>query len=143
MVYGDFNDLNRRTSADKLLRDKSFNIAKDPKYIRYQRGLVSVVYKFFDEKTSGSGIRYEKIYNKELTGELHKPIVRTSNKGKLHSPFIYNIWGAYLADMQLISTFNKGFRFSLCLIDIYRKSSWVIPLKIKKKLQLLMLFKKS
>ena len=143
MAYEDFKDLNRRTSADKLLRDKSFNIAKDPKYARYQRGLASVVYKFFDKKTSGSGIRNENIYSKELAEELHKPIIRTFNIGKLHSPFIENIWGAYLADMQLIGKFNKGFRFSSCVTDIYRKYAWVIPLNIKKKLQLLMLFKKS
>ena len=57
MVYGDFKDLNRRTFAEKLLRDKAFNIAKDPKYDGYQRGLASVVYKFFDKKMSGRGIK--------------------------------------------------------------------------------------
>ena len=49
MAYGDFKDLNRRTAADKILRDKSFNIAKDPKYDGYQHGLASIVYKFFDK----------------------------------------------------------------------------------------------
>ena len=48
MVYGDFKDLNRRSIADNVLRDKAFNIAKNPKYDGYQRGLTSVVYKFFD-----------------------------------------------------------------------------------------------
>ena len=62
------------------------------------------------------------------------------NKGKVHSPFIDNIWGAY--DMQLISKFNKGFRFLLCVIDISSKYAWVIPLKDKKEFQLLILFKK-
>ena len=55
--YGDFKDLARRTAADKVLRESSFNIAKDPKYDVYPRGLASMVYKFFDEKTKGSGIR--------------------------------------------------------------------------------------
>ena len=50
MAHGDFKDLKRRTAADNALRDKSFNIAKNPKYDRYQRGLASIVYKFFDKK---------------------------------------------------------------------------------------------
>ena len=111
MSYGDFKDLNRRTAADKVLRDKAFNIAKDPKYDGYQRGLASIVYKCFHKKTSGSGIKNENISNKELAEELHKPIIRNFNKRKLHSPFIDNIWGADLADMKLISKFNKYFKF--------------------------------
>ena len=50
MAYGDFKDLTKRTTADKVLRDKTFNIAKDSKYDGYQRGLASMVYKFFDKK---------------------------------------------------------------------------------------------
>ena len=57
MAYGDFEDLAKRKAADRFLRDKAFNIAKDPKYDRYQRRLASVVYKFFDKKTAGSGIK--------------------------------------------------------------------------------------
>ena len=57
MAYGDFKDLNRTTFAYKVLRDKAFNIAKDPKYNGYQRGLASMVYKFFDKKASGSAIK--------------------------------------------------------------------------------------
>ena len=75
MAYRDFKDLNRRTFADKVLREKAFNIAKHPKYATYQRGLASMVYKFFDKKTSGSGIKNENISNKELAGELHKPVI--------------------------------------------------------------------
>ena len=52
MAYGDFKDLNRRTAADKVLRDKVFGIAKNPKYGGYQRELASMVYKFFDKKNS-------------------------------------------------------------------------------------------
>ena len=47
MAYGDFKDIAKRTAADKVLRDKAFNIAKDPKYDGYQRGLASMVYNFF------------------------------------------------------------------------------------------------
>ena len=63
-AYGDFKDLNRRTFADKVLRDKAFNIAKDTKYDGYQRGLASMLYKFFDKKNSGSSIKNENSYNK-------------------------------------------------------------------------------
>ena len=56
MAYGDFEDLARRTASDKILHDKAFNIAKNPKYDGYQSGLTSMVYKFFDKRASGSGI---------------------------------------------------------------------------------------
>ena len=110
-AYGDFKDLTRRTAADKLLRHKAFNIANDPKYDGYQRGIAPMVFKFFDKKTSGSGIKNDNISNKELAEELHKPIIRRFKKRKVQSPIIDNIWGADLADMQLISKFNKGIRF--------------------------------
>ena len=80
MAYGDFKDLTRRTASDKILRDKQFNIAKTSKYDGYKRGLASMVYKFFDKKASGSGIKNENITNKELAKELHKPIIRKSRK---------------------------------------------------------------
>ena len=76
---------------------------------------------FFDKKSSGSGSKNEIIYNKELAEELHKPIIRNLKKKQVDSTFIDNIWGAGLVDMQLISKFNKGFRFLLCVIDIYSK----------------------
>ena len=63
MAYGDFKDLTKRTTSNKILRDKVFNIAKNPKYDGYQRRLASMVYKFFDKKTSGSGIKNENISN--------------------------------------------------------------------------------
>ena len=61
MAYGDFKDLKRRTFSDKVLRDKAFNIAKNPKYDGYQRGLASMIYKFFDKKSKGSGIANNEI----------------------------------------------------------------------------------
>ena len=57
------------------MHDEAFNIAKNPKYDGYQRGLASMVYKFFDKETSGSGIKNENISDKELAEELHKPII--------------------------------------------------------------------
>ena len=109
---------------------KHLILQKNPKYDGYQRGLDSMVYKFFDKKTSGSGTK--NIFNKELAEELYKPIIRKFYKRKVHSPIIDNIWGADLADTQIISKFNKEFRFLLCVIDIYSKYAWVIPLKNKK-----------
>ena len=76
MGYGDFKDLTRRTASDKILRDKAFNIAKYPKYDRYQHRFVSVIYKCFDKKTSGSGIKNENMSDQQLAEELHKPIIR-------------------------------------------------------------------
>ena len=76
MAQGDFKDLKRRTASDKVLRDKAFNIAKNPKYDGYQRGLASMVYKFFDKKSKGSGINIEVKHNEQLAKELHKPIIR-------------------------------------------------------------------
>ena len=57
MAYGDFKDLTRRTASDKILRDKAFNIAKNPKYDGYQCGLTSMVHTFFDKKTSGGAVK--------------------------------------------------------------------------------------
>ena len=74
MAYGDFKDLAKRTASDKVLRDKAFNIAKNPKYDGYQRGLASIVYKFFDKKSSGTGIK--SMSNQQLTDELHQPIIK-------------------------------------------------------------------
>ena len=128
MAYGDFKDLTRRTASDKIFRDKAFNLAKNPKYDGYQRGLASMVYK----NDSGSDIKNENISNKELAEELHKPIIRKFNKRNVHSHFIGNIWGADLVDMPLISSFNKGIHISLCVIDIFSKYTWVIPLKDRK-----------
>ena len=89
MAYGDFTDLKRRIASDKILRDKAFNIAKNPKYDGYQRGLASMVYKFFDKKSAGSGIAHEPNY--QLASELHKPIIRKFKNRKVYSGFKDNI----------------------------------------------------
>ena len=83
------------------------------------------MYKFFDKKSQG-----------QLANELHKPVIRKFNKRKVYSSFKDNIWGVDLADMQLLSKFNKGFRFLLCVIDIFSKYAWVIPLKDKKSISI-------
>ena len=65
MISGDFKDLTRRKASKKTLRDKTFNMAKYPKYDGYQRGLALMVYKFFDKKTFGGTVKNENISNKE------------------------------------------------------------------------------
>ena len=91
-----------------------------------------MVYRFFDKKTQVSGANIEIKENEKLVEEIQKPIIRKFLKRKVYSSFKKNIWGADLAVMQLISKFNKGIRFFLCVIDIFSKYAWVIPLKDKK-----------
>ena len=131
MAYGDFKDLSKRTASDKVLRDRAFKIGSSPKYVGYQRGLASLVYKLFDKKSSGSGTENEVTQNQQIGEELHKPIIRKLKK----SIFIFkdHICTADLADMLLISKFNKGIILLLCVFDIFSKYAWIIPLKDKKK----------
>ena len=126
MAYGDFKDLARR-------KDKAFNIAKNPKYDGCQRGLASMAYKYFDKNSKGGDVNILLEFNEQLAEELHKPIIRNFKKRTVHSRFKYNIWGADLVDMQLISKFNKRFRFLLCVIDIFREYAWIVPFKDKKR----------
>ena len=123
------------------MRDKAFNIPKNPNYDGYQRGLASIVYKFFDKKSEGSRIINNK-ENIQLADELHKPIIRNFEKRKVYSSLRDNIWGADLVHMPLLSKFNKEFRFLLCTIDIFSKYAWVIPLKDKKGISIVNAFQK-
>ena len=66
MAYGDLKNLPRRIAADKVLRDKAFNIAKNPRYFRYQRGLTSMVYTVFNKKTPGGAVKNEMMQNSKL-----------------------------------------------------------------------------
>ena len=103
-----------------------------------------MVYKFFDSKVLGSGAKHvnTKItpQNEQLAEELHKPIIKKFKKGKVHAAFKVNTWGADLADMQLLSKYNKGIRFLLCVIDIFSKYAWVVPLKDKKGISIVKAF---
>ena len=145
MAYRDFKDIKRRTAFNKILRDQAFNIAKNPKNDGYQTGLASMVYKFFDKKSERSGVATNNVIKQsiQLADELHKPIIRKFKKIKVYSSFKDNIWGADLTDMQLISKFNKGFRFLLCVIDIYSKYAWVVLLKDKKGISIVNAFQKK
>ena len=98
-----------------------------------------MVYKFFDSKVSspdkkslGSGINKEKSRPLILADELHKPVIRKFKKRKVYSQFKDNIWGVDLADMQSLSSKNKGIKYLLCAIDLYSKYAFVIPLENKK-----------
>ena len=139
MAYGKAKDLVIRTQSDKVLRDKSFKIVSDPKYDGYQRGLASMVYKFFDKKSKGKGITNESNY--QLENELHKPIIRKFKKRKVYSSFRGNNWGVDLADMQSLSKYNKIIKYLLCAIDLFSKYAWVIPLKDKKGTSIVNTFK--
>ena len=119
MAYGDFKDLAKRTAADKVLRDKAFNIAKDPKYDGYQRGLASMVYRFFDPKTKGSGIKNKFKQNEQLAEELCKPITRKFKKRKVYSAYKNYTWAADLADMQLISKYSFYYVLSIFLATMH------------------------
>ena len=85
MIHGDFKNSNRKKIAEKLLRDKAFNIVKNSKYDRYQCGLAWMVYDFFDKETSGWTVKNKIISNKNLIEELHKPVIRKFDKRKVHS----------------------------------------------------------
>ena len=102
-AYSDSKNLTKRTIADKILRDKGFNIAKDQKYDGYQRGLASIVYKFFDsnvaspdKKSEGCGAKHVNNIkltpqNQQLAEELHKPIIKKFEKRKVYAAFKDNI----------------------------------------------------
>ena len=136
MAYNKFKDLEKRMQSDIVLKNKAFIIVSNPKYNGYERGLASMVYKFFDKKSRESGLK-----NQQLADELHKPIIRKFKKIKVYSSFKDNIWAVDLADMQFINKYKKGIRYLLCVIDLFSKYAWEQP-KIRKVLQLLTYFKK-
>ena len=145
-AYADHKDLINRTKSDNVLRDKAYDIASNPEYDGYQRGLASMVYKFFDKKSTGSGFKKLKTTTKPsssiLADELHKPIIRKFNKRKVYSQFKDKLWGVDLADMQSLSRKNKGIKYLLCAIDLYGRYAFIIPLKDKKGISIVNAFNK-
>ena len=132
-AYAKYKDRLNRKESD-VLKNKALKIATNLRVNGYQRGLASVVYKFFNERTKGSGINVQanSLNNEILAEELHKPIIKNFKRRKVYSSFKDNIWGVELAGMQLISKYNKGIRYLLCVIDLFSRYAWVIPLKNKK-----------
>ena len=116
-AYNKYKYLKGRTQSDIVLKNKAYKIATDPRVDSFERTLASMVWKFFNERSKkvlGSGIE-----NKKLADELHKPIIRKFKRTKVYSSFKDNIWGVDLADMSLISKFNKRIRYLLCVIDLF------------------------
>ena len=99
-----------------------------------------MVYTFFDKKSMGSGMA--KSSSLILADELHKLVIKNFNKRKVYSQFKDNIWGVDLADMQSLSRKNKGIKYLLCVIDLYSKYAFVIPLKDKKGISIVNAFDK-
>ena len=141
MAYRKSKDLIKRAQSEKFLKEKAFKIANDPNYDGYQRGLASMAYKCFDKKPKGSGIINEPNY--QLANELHKPIIRKFKKRKVYSSFRDNIWGVDLTDMKSLSKYNKEIKYLLCVIDLFSKYAWVIPIKDKKGTSTVNAFKKN
>ena len=155
-AYTKYKDVENRLISDQKLKNSAYDIASNPKYDGYQRGLASVVYKFFGSKVapldkkamSGKGnakpssLERTKEVNKILAEELHKPVIKKFNKRKVYSQFKDNIWGVDLGDMQSLSKKNKGIKYLLCAIDLYSKYTFVIPLKDKKAISIVNEFNK-
>ena len=120
--------------------DKAFKIASDPKYQGYQRRSASIVYKFFDKKSSGSGVAAIEP-NYQVANELHKQIIRIFKRRKVYH-LLGTIWGVDLADMQSLSKYNKGIKYLLCEIDLFSKYAWVVPLKHKRGISVINAFQK-
>ena len=121
MAHGKYKNLEKGTQSDKVLKDKAFKIASNPKYDGYQRGLVSMLLKFFDKKSKGTGIKNEIKQNQQLANEIYKPIIRKFRKRKVYALFD-STWVVDLADMQLISKYNKEIRYLLCAIDLFSEN---------------------
>ena len=109
------------------MRDRAYEIVRNPKYDGYQRGLARMVYTFFDKKT-GSGVSV----NEQLAEELHKAVIKKFKRRKFHAKFKDIIWAADLAEMGSLSSYNRGVKYLLCAKDVFTKYTWVKPLKDKK-----------
>ena len=108
-----------------------------------------MVYKFFDKKSTAEPSSLERMGSGMakssyliLADELHKPAIKKFNKRKVYSQFKDNIWGVDLADMQSLSRKNKGIKYLLCVIDLYSKYAFVIPLKDKEGISIVNAFDK-
>ena len=123
MTYGDFKNLGKRSVSDKVLRDKAFNVIKNPKYDGYQRGLASKVYKFFDKNTKGSGVNNDIKQNEESVKELRKPIFKKVKRiRKLNSSIKDSTWSANLSDI-LIKKFTENYTENFELIkELYTEN---------------------
>ena len=80
--------------------------------------------------------------NYKLLNELQKQIIRKFKRGKVYSSFGDNVWGVDLVDMKSLSKYNRAIRYSLCVIDMFSKYAWVVPLKDKRGISIVNAFQK-
>ena len=121
MMQHSSKELLRSTVSYKSLKDRAYEIAKNPKYDEYQRVLASMVYKFFFLSV-----------NKELPQELHKPLIKKFKSNKAYARFKDNIWAADLTEMGSLSSKKQGIKYLLFVVDVFIKYAWVKPLKDEK-----------
>ena len=164
-TYAKYKDVENRLISDQKLRNSEYDIASNPKYDGYQRGLASMVCKFFDSKVAPLDKKtmpsignakstaepsalarnsLERTENKKILVEkLHKPVIKKFNKRKVYSQFKDNIWGVDLADTKSLSKKNKGIKYLLCAIDLFSKYAFAVPLKDKKGISITNAFNKT
>ena len=123
----DSKDLARRTTLYKVLKDRTYEIARNRGYDGYQRTLANMDYKFCDKRT-GSGVSV----NEQLAKELHKPVVKKFKRRKAYAKFKDNIRAADLAQMESLPSKTKKGKYLLYVTDVFTKYVWVKPLKDKK-----------
>ena len=128
MVCKDFKDLTRRTVSDKIWRVKAFNIAKNPKYVRYQCGFISMVYKFFDKRTERGAVKMKIWKTNNKLKHYTSPLLENLKKEK-YTHLLQRIFRVLiLLSANLITEFVFFY-----VIDIFVKYTWVIPLKDQKR----------
>lgn len=118
-------NLHRKRTLDKVLRDKTFGFSKNLKYVVYQRGIASMMYKFFDRKIFGGAVKNKIMANQlpldlatqQIAETLCKPFIRKFGTRMEYLSFKSNIWGTENEEMQLIIKTNKKFLFLLCVIS--------------------------
>ena len=115
-MLNDAVDLAKRTVSDRILKDRAFEIAINPKYDGYQRGLAFMVYNFSDKKLE-PGINV----NEVLAQEFHKPVIKNFLKRKVYARFKVNIWTADLAEIGTLSSKNRCVKYSLCAVNDFIK----------------------
>ena len=116
MAYNKFKDLEKRTQSDVVLKNKSFKIAADRSKNGYERALAGMVFRFFDKKSNGSGLK-----NQQLADELHKSILKKFKRRNMYSSYLGNIWGVDLADFHALSKYNKGIKYLLRVIHSFKR----------------------
>ena len=123
IAYSKYKDLQKRAQSDTVLKQKAFEIAANPKYDGYQRGLASMVYIFFQKKTSGGAIKNEIKENQQLANELHRPIIRRFTRKRVYSSFKNNIFAKGYApnssgEMFVVKKLKKTLPWTYVISDL-------------------------